>query len=229
MQLLPKVTDYRALAGGISLLLVGIHLSVMSGLYFSMDRHSFEVFHTGWWWEIALNLQIVCYFLMYLCHRERLRHKIRWRRMRARFRLLVALLGVSTPSFLLVTAAQKGWFASPPTHDAVVYYSVLFFSIWIATAYVLPLTISIMLRGKKMVYFSIGEESLKGMILYFSPFLFLIGLAVFEIPRGGKLHLMLWPFFAYLQGSLVYFWAAWLPRAETQRGLVADEINIGDD
>lgn len=229
MRLMPKVSDFKALAGAVSLVLVGVHLSIMSALYFSMDRQSFAVFHTGWWWEIALNLQIVCYFLMYLCHRERMEHDMRWRRVRARFRFFIAMLGVSTPSLLLVTAAQKGWFSSPPTNDVVVYYSALFFGVWVVGAYIVPLALSLAFRGKKFVYLYIGKQTFTGSALYFSPFLILLVLAAFETLDSGKLHLILWPVFAYFQGALVYFWAAFLPRAESQKGLVADEINLEEN
>ncbi len=228
MRLMPKVSDFRALAGAVALLLVGIHLSIMSGLYFLMDRQSFEMFHTGWWWEIALNLQIVCYFLMYLCHRGRMQHEVRWRRIRARFRFAIAMLGVSVPSILLIVAARGSWFEYPPEQHEVIFFISVVFGLWVLVSYILPYIVSRILPGKRLVHTRIGNTNGIGTLLYFSPLLLLLMLASVEMITGGKMHFILWPFFAYLQGGVLYLGAAFNPRNESEKGLVADEIQLAE-
>lgn len=228
MRRLPKVTNYRALAGAISLLLVGIHLSVMSGFYFLMDKQSFEVFHTGWWWEIALNLQIVCYFLMFLCHQDRMRSEDNWRRVRAWFRFIVTMLVVSVPSFLLIVAARGGWFDEPPGHSQVVVFISVAFGLGVTAAYIIPFILSMFLPSRKLVHMYIGRPGIKGTFLYFTPLFLLALLAGIEEARGGKMHLILWPFFAYLQAGLIYFWTAFNPNHKGQSGLIADEIRVAE-
>jgi hypothetical protein len=211
------VTDWRALAGAIALLLVGVHLSWIAGLYFTLGREAFGLMRTGWWWELALNFQIIAYFLMYICHAQRIKKHHGWRHRRAWYRLVLALAGLSTPSILLVVAAHLDWFDKAPDIDAVTYYSVIFFSCWFVAAYLLPWIASLFLGKKRLVYFTLYDGKLIGLLKYFSPLIILIVIFGVETLRGGYLHLVLWPVFTYYQGAVVYIDAAFSTRTKSER------------
>jgi len=205
MALLKPIIDLRAFAGAASLTLVGIHLSVMMAFYFIPGGEAFAILQARWWWEVAFNLQVICFFFMYVCHSRRMSAANGWRKLRARWRFFVGALGVSVPTWVLVIAAQNNWFRSPPQQEDLIYYGTITFSLWVIGAYLIPL-VYYLVSGKGMLIFLwLRRLGWKFILLYVSPFLWLFFLYLFEKLHGGHSHIIMWPFLTYLHSALYYY------------------------
>lgn len=212
MPFVDKIVDHRALAGAISLVLVGVQLSVMMAFYFIPGGEIFAVLQSRWWWELALNLQIVCFFLMYLSHSVRMKKASRSRKLRAWWRFLVGTLGVSVPSWVTVIAANYNWFREPPKQEDLVYFTTLVFVVWFTSAYVLPFVVSVISREEVFLNGRLNIGLTRNKVLFLSPMIFLVCLYVAELVLGGHSHIIMWPCLTYFYGSLFYFVAAFSPK-----------------
>ncbi len=211
MRLFSQIRDVRAFAGAISLALVGVQLSVMMAFYFIPGGEIFAVFQSRWWWEVALNLQILCFFLMYLCHSVRVKATEGWRKVRAYWRFCVGMLGVSVPSWVTVIAATNNWFREPPQQEDLIFFTWVVFVVWFFSAYFVP-ACSLLFFENQTLSDSLErlKNSNKKFALFLSPLVVLIILFGIELMLGGHSHIILWPFLTYFYGSLHYFWAAYV-------------------
>jgi hypothetical protein len=205
--LFEKIHDKRAFLGAVSLLLVGAHLSVMMGFYFIPGGEAFELMQARWWWELSLNLQILCLVLMALCHWKRVRLGRRWRRRRAMMRMFVGIAGITTPTWVLVIGSSNNWFKNPPTGMDLAYYAGVVWIVWFVAAYLAPLIIGFLSRDKNLNSLAGKTDRRKKLQLAF-PFILLLALVLFEQLRGGWSHIILWPLLTYAHASVSYLQAA---------------------
>ena len=211
-----KLVDMRALAGAIALVLVGLQLSVMNGVYFFPGGDALRLLQARWWWEISFNLQILCMVLMWICHHERVTDATGWKKWRAIWRMLVGLAGVSVPSWVLVIGVSNDWFNNPPDILDIGYYAAVVFICWFLMAYLLPIIFSLALRRQDFIYFKAGISSGDGWISLM-PFLVLGFVALIEFPRGSNLPIVVWPFLTYLHGAIPYFYRAYGKNLQQRR------------
>lgn len=205
MQSNSRIKDLRAFSGGVALVLVGLQLSVMMGFYFIPGGEAFAILQSRWWWELALNLQIVCFFLMYLCHSVRMKESVGSKKLRAYWRFAVGMLGVSVPSWVTVIAANHNWFREPPKQADLIYFAGLVFILWVISAYVIPVVLSIVSPSKRLMGIPRSRTEIKKFSLYLSPVICLILLYGMETVRGGHSHIIMWPFLTYFFGAVHYF------------------------
>ncbi|NVJ97204.1 MAG: hypothetical protein HWE25_03570 [Alphaproteobacteria bacterium] len=199
------LTDRRAFAGALALLLVGLHISIMMGFYFFPGGAAFSLLQSRWWWELSFSLQILCFALMWMCHHERVFYDTQgWKRGRAISRLIVGMAGVSVPSWVIVFSAMNDWFKHPPNLMDLAYYAGIVFVVWVVLAYVFPIGVALLGRRKGFIYLGLEGQSKKGALVLLGPFLVLGLVAAVEIPRGSHLHIVIWPFLTYLHGATPY-------------------------
>ncbi|SDE69697.1 MULTISPECIES: hypothetical protein [Kordiimonas] len=206
-----QVYDQRALAGALALLLVGANLSIMMAFYFFPGGEAFALLQSRWWWELTFSMEILCLALMWMCHHERVFEASGWKKARAASRLIVGLAGVSVPSWVLVICAANDWFQHPPALMDLAYYAAVVFVVWVALAYVIPVTVALIARKPGFIYLGLKGKRRGGAILLSSPFLLLLLVAAIEILRGSHLHIVVWPFLTYLHGAMPYLVKAFRP------------------
>jgi len=205
------LNDWRAFAGALAILMVGVQLTVMMAFYFIPGGDAFALLSTRWWWEVALNLQILSIALMWMCHTERISSAAGWRKFRAIVRLVVGLAGISTPFWTLVICARNDWFNNKPEPEALLFFGTVVFAVWLLLAYAVPLFVQLFMRGQNFIYATSGSGSRRQVIWTFSPFLLLGLLAAEETVRGGNMHFVMWPFLTYLHCAMPYLFRAFMP------------------
>lgn len=205
--ILGTLEDKRALAGATALIIVGAHLSIMMGFYF-YPGDNFRLMQARWWWEISLNIQILCLVLMWICHSERMREATGWRKVRAVLRFIVGMGGSAIPAFVLFLYASNGWRENQPDGMELAYYAALVFVGWVIAAYIVPLLIALVFQRLKYARLSAGAHDRQS-LLQLAPFGTLVLLGIIEVLRGGNMHYVMWPFFTYLHGAVPYLLKAY--------------------
>lgn len=202
------IVDRRALAGGLSVLTVGIYLSTLLGFYFLPGGQGFKLLQARWFWELTFYLQIFCYVLMWLSHARRITRANGWRRRRAIWRLLVGLMGVSLPAVSIGICIANDWFIAPPPQKAFVFFGSIYFICWLVIDYLLPLLYGYLRKDRRIVYLSPNRRGVGAELVSVSPLMLLVLIAVFELMGGGYMHIVLWPFLTFLHRAISYFYAA---------------------
>ncbi|WP_417451491.1 hypothetical protein [Kordiimonas sp.] len=203
--MLTKIQDSRAFLGALALLIVGVIMGFKVGFFFSPEIFGTGMLTSRWWWEIVLNLQILCLAFMWFCHHNRLLQSSgRWR-LRAVVNFIVGMISVSYPVMLLVIGAYYDWFRVPPPEASVVRLMLLALGLWALGAFVVPI-FTILLVGNQNLGDSgraLGLEPV-AWIKSFWPGFVVAAIIIVEILRDSTVLYMFVPLFMYWQGALPY-------------------------
>jgi len=210
-----RVENKRALAAGTAVILVGLHLSIIMGNYFLPWTDQQDLIGTRWFWDFSFYLQASCICLMIPFHTGRIGLLSGWRKARAVWRFFVALVGVSAPLFVIITAAYNGWLTVTPPLEAMILFGNTLFIVWVFIDYALPLVLR-WLAGRKAP--SASRYSRRAEYLILTPLVILVVITLGNLAFGGNLYLAVWPFLLYLHRSLGYFLVAFTPDRETATG-----------
>ncbi|SDE26944.1 hypothetical protein SAMN04488071_2536 [Kordiimonas lacus] len=206
-----SVENKRAVAAGTAVVLVGLHLSIIMGIYFLPTAGPRDLLGTRWFWDFSLYLQAFCICLMFPFHTERIGALEGWRKGRAAWRFLAALVGVSAPIFVIMTAAFNDWLTVPPPREAMILFGNTLFIVWVAIDYALPLFLR-WLAGDRAP--TANRYSRTAEILILSPLIVLVAVMAGNLMLGGELYLVVWPFLLYLHRGVSYFLVAFKPRPQ---------------
>jgi len=206
-----NVQNKRALAAGTAVVLVGLHLSIIMAIYFPPFGGNSDLLGTRWFWNFSFYLQAFCICLMIPFHSGRIGQLDGWRKARAIWRFFVALVGVSAPFFVIMTAALNDWLTVTPPLEAMILFGNTLFIVWVAIDYALPLVLR-WLAGKTAP--TTSRYSLRAEFLILSPLIGLVLLMVGNLVLGGEQYLVVWPFLLYLHRGVSYFLVAFEPRPE---------------
>lgn len=126
------VRESRALFGAIALLTTGAILSSMTHQYFAGQYTGEAIVRSRSWWEVVLNLQVLCLAFMWFCYADRVRVDDRKRAFIMRLRMAFGLMSVSVPFLIAIAAAYLGWFEERPSIqviDIIVCYMLIFWAV----------------------------------------------------------------------------------------------------
>jgi len=200
------IEDSRAFIGGLALVIIGAILSLMTAFYLLPDVFGDEALVARWWWEIVLNLQILCLAFMWFCHHNRLVQSSGWWRLRAVSHFLTGMISVSYPVGILLISAYMDWFRTPPPPSQVFGMIFLGAALWAFGAFVMPIINWLMVRHENVpkINQALGLDITAWVRAFWPTFL---GLAIgaIEATRGGLAGLTLLPVLMYMQGALPYF------------------------
>jgi len=209
MALLERLVDRRAFVGAVTLLVVGVQLTVLLVLYFFGSSPVRAVFQSRWFWELALNFQILLLFLMWVCHVDRISSASGWRKTRAIGRLVAGLMGVSLPFLTLVVCTRNNWFYEKPPFAEVRAFAYWLIGAWVMLAYGLPLLAGLLLRHRRFLYLSPGGGGLRQNLFHWVPFLvFVLAVLVSALMDGGEVIWVLMPMAIYIHGAVPYLYRA---------------------
>lgn len=200
------IEDSRAFIGGLALVIIGAILSLMTAFYLLPDVFGDDALVARWWWEIVLNLQILCLAFMWFCHHNRLVQSSGWWRLRAVSHFLTGMISVSYPVGILLISAYMDWFRTPPP-DAQVYGMIFLGAVlWAVGAFVMPIVNWLMVRQEDGTILNqpLGLNIVAWVRAFWPTFLCL-AIGAIEVARGGLAGLTLLPVLMYLQGALPYF------------------------
>lgn len=199
------IKDSRAFLGALALLIVGVIMAFKVGFFFAPDIFGTGMLTSRWWWEIVLNLQILCLAFMWFCHHDRIvQSGGRWR-IRAIVNFLVGMVSVSYPAMLLILGAYLDWFRDTPPESSVMLLMLGAIALWAAGSFIMPI-VTTMLVGKENLGPGSARLGLnpKAWVQTFWPS-FVVALIIFlEALRGSERLYMFVPIFMYLQGALPY-------------------------
>ncbi len=200
-----RIQDSRAFMGGLALLVIGFILSFMQAFFVSPTVFEHNLLVARWWWEIVLNLQIMCLALMWFCHHERILHAQGWWRIRAISNMIVGLLSVSYPIVVFIVAAYCDWFRAPPGYHETLFLLMCGLGLWAIGAFVLPSIYwfkAVGRQGRGGRLQGVSNLGNWGKLLW--PTLLVMALLGLGIGMGWKPLYVLVPFLVYMQGALPY-------------------------
>jgi hypothetical protein len=197
-----KVSSDRAILTAIAMLITGSILSSMSMSFLDSMRDA-GLSRSRLWWEIVLNLQILCGALVWFSFVERLKTATGTRYYVRCLQFFVALVATLLPVEIGLAGAALGWFENKPDLVDLNWLILICLIMW-GMGMSIPIIGQRLLEGRwRMPPFFAGL-SLPRVLLRLAPFLVAITLTVVEEYRGGELHYYYGPFLLYLQGALSY-------------------------
>ncbi len=200
-----KIQDSRAFLGALALLIVGAIMAFKVGFFFAPEIFGSGALTSRWWWEIVLNLQILCLAFMWFCHHNRMQQgEGRWR-LRAVVNFIIGMISVSYPVILLIVGAYYDWFRIAPPESSVIVLMLAGIGLWAVGAFVMPI-FTTMIVGRHEL--GAAGEGLGlnpvAWVKIFWPTFVVIALLVVEALRDSVTLYMLVPIFMYIQGALPY-------------------------
>lgn len=198
-----RIIDIRSFFGALSLLIVGLLISIGNMFYFNLDYFGPDVFMARWWWEILLNFQILCYAFMWFAHHNRIMLSDGRRKRRAIIGFLLGIFAVSGPLILLAVGAYSGWFTNPSSENSIVFVHYIFVGFWVLISWVMP-GLQALFSG---AVFSVQQTFFQRVWLWWRTYW--IGILMIVLMIVGELSdytfvYVLTPFLGYLQGALSY-------------------------
>ncbi|WP_417451492.1 hypothetical protein [Kordiimonas sp.] len=197
-----KVSYNRAILTAIAMLITGCILSSMSMSFFQ-SLHDVGLSRSRLWWEIVLNLQILCGALVWFSFVERIKSAtghIYYIRV-AQF--LVALVAVLLPALIGFAGIAMGWFEKRPDIASLNLLIIACLLLW-WSGLALPIVVRRLLEGHWEIPPYVRFPGVMSFFVRLWPFLLVIALVLFEQWRGGLTHYIYSPFLLYLQGALTY-------------------------
>ena len=210
-----KLQDARALWGGIAFLTTGVVLSVMCGLYFYSSATGENYLKSRMFWEIVLNLQVLCISLIWFAYDERIENaQGRWR-VRMIVNLVFAIIVNLGPLGFFFYTTYKTWYSNFPSEATIIgivhaiVLGWLFFELLVQGGFRL-ITGTILMRSG-------GETSWTGSRIFGNmwPVMVMVLVLVAAELTGEKLFYVVAPIFGYMKGALDFFNRAYRPPSVT--------------
>lgn len=200
-----RILDSRAFIGALALLIVGGILSLMVAFYMLPDVFGRGVLIARWWWEIVLNLQILCLAFMWFCHHERIIQAEGVWRFRAIGNFVVGVVSVSYPLGLLLVSAWFDWFRHAPSEHTVLLVMLGGVALWMVGAFLVPLVYwgTMGPEARAAILGASGGGRFR-LLRNFWPAICLVLALAFELVRGGVAGYILVPILMYIQGAKPY-------------------------
>ncbi len=192
--------------GGLAMMIIGAILSMMMAFYLRSDIFGTGTLVSRWWWEIVLNLQILCLAFMWFCHHNRIVFSQGWWRLRAIVHFVTGVISVSYPVGIMLLAAYMDWFREAPSEQQVYLLVLACVALWAVGNFIVPIVVWIMARP--------APDSAEASPLKFRPLVWLVAfwptltallVGIYVWWRGGSTLTILLPILLYLQGALPYF------------------------
>ena len=200
-----RIHDSRSLLGGNAMVIVGVLLSLMMAFYMRPDVFGDDMLMARWWWEIVLNLQILCYAFMWFCHHNRMTHSKGWWRIRAISNFITGMVSVSYPAGILILSASMDWFRTDPDPKEVYLLILAGVALWAFGAFIMPIVNWLMVRGRLEQQETLSVPGrMKAVLEAFWPTFLLLLIAALEWWRGGLTGYTVVPVLMYVQGALPY-------------------------
>jgi len=127
------IKDGRAVFGATALVLTGAILSSMVYQYFAGQYTGEALVRSRAWWEIVLNLQVLCLGFMWFCYADRVRTSDPVRAFFMRLLMVVGLVAVSIPFLIAVCGVYFGWFEDRPSMRVVDIIVCVLVGFWVVS------------------------------------------------------------------------------------------------
>lgn len=197
-----KVSSDRAILTAIAMLITGSILSSMSMSFLDSMRDA-GLSRSRLWWEIVLNLQILCGALVWFSFIERIKAATGARYYVRCLQFLVALVATLLPVEIGLAGAALGWFENKPDLVDLNWMILICLVMW-GIGMSVPIIAQRLAEGRWRLPPFFTGLSLPRLLLRLSPLFAVITLVIVEEYRGGEMHYYYGPFLLYLQGALSY-------------------------
>lgn len=189
--------------GAAALLIAGAILTSILQLYFSDELSGEGIVRSRWWWEIVMNLQVLCLALMWFCYADRVSDNVGAKKRVMRLRMWLGLLIVLQPFWVALLSAYMNWFVVRPSLEVIDLLIWSMLAVWMLAVYVPRFMI---VRARPNRYKGVPATAiLKPRAWYYLlPTYAILVIVAVELQRGGTLHYQSAPFLLYLQGAIPY-------------------------
>ncbi|MFC4347613.1 hypothetical protein ACFO5Q_07115 [Kordiimonas lipolytica] len=200
------IHDSRALMGGLAMMIIGAILSIMMAFYLLPDIFGEGALVSRWWWEIVLNLQILCLAFMWFSHHNRILYAQGWWRLRAITHFVTGVISVSYPVGIMLIAAYNDWFREGPTPSQVYLLVLGGIALWAVGNFIVPILVWLMVRSNQKQGNAPAMKFRPVVwVQAFWPTLAALMVAALVWWRQESSLSTLVPVLLYLQGALPYF------------------------
>ena len=191
--------DTRSFFGAFALLIVGLLISISNLFYFYREYFGDDIFMSRWWWEIALNAQILCFALMWYAYTDRLSAATGAMKRKVIIHFCAGMLAVSAPIVLLMLGAFTDWFRQLAVRENIIAVHYVFTFTWLIST-----VLQLLIRQRNVRHqFSYLDDVGKLVVKFWSGLTTILLLAIGAIANLDFVY-VLTPFFGYLQGALPY-------------------------
>ncbi len=197
-----RISNNRSILTAVAMLLTGGVLTSMCGAYFTtLTDVGFS--RSRLWWEVVLNVEILCAALVWFSFIERIK-SAEGRRYYVRLaQCFVAMFASLLPVWIAIAGAILGWFTKRPDISAINWLIAVCLGLW-ACGVALPWVVQVsMERSFRLPPFLKGAGPFST-ALRFSPLVLVAGLIWWQETTGGYLHYIYAPVLLYTQGALPY-------------------------
>ncbi len=201
------VKESRALFGAIALIITGAILSSMSHQYFAGQYTGEAIVRSRSWWEIVLNLQVLCLAFMWFCYADRVRTHDKRRARVMKLRMFFGLLAVLVPFFIALTAVYFGWFEERPTIrivDLIVCYMLIF---WAFSAS-FPKALALKAKYPELRFVQLLKYAKPRSVLSVFPAVVGVLVIAFDAIGTSRDYYFLLPILFYLQAAMPFLYRA---------------------
>ncbi len=192
-----SLVDGKALLGAVALWITGFILTVMLYQYL-MAAEGFRVLtRSRFWWEVALNLQVLSVAFIWFCYSDRIDGSSGQVKILQRIRLWFALVTVLLPSILGLMGIRNNWFVVQPSAEAITAFAYCVLAYWL-----LGLWLNYLVMKKRNTI--LRRVSLWHRAAFLGPAIILALITLIDAPGGGDLWILAIPFLTYFQGSMPF-------------------------
>lgn len=192
-----SLADSRALWGAAALIITGFILADMLQQYLVATSGASALSRSRFWWEIALNLQILSAAMVWFCYSDRIDGSEGRIKTLQKTRRWFAIIAVVLPSMLGLIGIQQNWFVEQPPASFVGGFACVVMVFWL-----IGLLIHFLIQRRRKS--TIEPASLTYRILFLLPAISLTIITVLDAPFGGQTWLLAIPVLTYLQGAMPF-------------------------
>lgn len=198
-----RIRESRALFGAIALMITGAILSSMGYQYFAGEYTGEAIVRSRSWWEVVLNLQVLCLAFMWFCYADRVRGADKSRAFVMRLRMIFGLLSVSVPFGLAIISVFLGWFETRPSMEVVDLIVCYLLGFWLVST-ALPRLISLRNEGQTLTWRNVVKRLQPRSVWFTLPAAGGLILLFMDVTFNVQGYYYLIPTFFYLQAAMPF-------------------------
>ncbi len=200
-----KIARPRAMMAGCALVFSGIIITLMVQQFLAPDEGRGVLTRSRLWWEIVLNVQLLCVGMMWFYYAEKIEDAVGSKRRYLIFRATLSVITVSVPAVIGTAAALNNWFELKPDSGTLYVFVGSLIVYWAAGLFLHRQIVLGRVRNRIRLQVRVGFK-------FFIPLYLLMMVIVCDIALGGTNWAVMTPILLSFQAATPYFLKAFALR-----------------
>lgn len=201
------VAKPRALMAATALFVSGSIMSMLVQQYLSSNEIEGAFTRSRLWWEVVLNVQLLCAGMMWFYYAEKIEDAVGAKRRYQMVRSTFSIITVSVPIFIAAYAALNNWFEAKPDSVTLYIFAGSLIVYWAAGLFLHRQVILRRVGGRFKLHSRVGFR-------FFIPLYFLMTVIVCDIALQGRDWVVMTPILLSVQAATPYFLKAFSLRSD---------------